>query len=224
MHIGVVIGRFQVAHLSTGHKYLIDQALAQHRIVLVLIGSSQEWGTVKNPLPYALRAGAVQNEYFHMPGRVIVLPLPDFPGNDKRWSHHVDVTIKSVGFPVETATLFAGRDSFMAHYVGEFKVVECDGGLDHVAGSEVRAAIGKELRNSDDFRAGLIYASQNPWVPPQLHPPKIEDAPHVHTFEPVNARGTLQRCRCGSVVDERSDTEAAQDAGYINAEHADRFK
>ena len=165
--VGAVVGRFQVAHLSEGHMYLIDQALAQHRNVVVLIGSAKSWGTKKNPLNYATRAAMIAEMY--PPPQVTCCPLPDFPGNDKRWSHHLDMTVKGLGWDLGDVTLYAGRDSFRPHYVGEFKVIECDGDMNHISGSADRENIGKLIRPSENFRRGVIYAAQNP--------PKLEAGP-----------------------------------------------
>lgn len=157
--LGVVIGRFQVASLSEGHVYLIEQARAQHRNVVVLVGSSQEWGTTKNPLNYATRERMIRDRY----PDVTCCPLPDFPSNNKRWSHHLDITLQSLGWELGDVVLYAGRDSFRAYYEGAHKVVECDSGMDHVSGTAVRQNIGKLVLPSEDFRRGIIYGTQNPF-------------------------------------------------------------
>ena len=156
--VGVVVGRFQVADLSDGHVFLIDHAREKHRTVVVAIGSSQEWGTAKNPLNYACRERTIRDRY----PDVICVPLPDMPGNDKRWSHHLDVTIRSLGWELGEVVLYAGRDSFKPHYVGDFKVEEIDSGMDHISGTAVRHNIGKLILPTIDFRRGVIYATQNP--------------------------------------------------------------
>lgn len=159
--IGAVVGRFQVARLSDGHRFLIDRARTDHQNVVVLVGSAQEWGTNKNPLNFATRMRMIMDEY----PAVTCVPLPDFPGNNKRWSHHLDVTLRSLGWSVTGATLYAGRDSFKPHYVGEFNVVEVESGMDHISGTSVRANIGRVIVPSEDFRRGIIYATQNPFSP-----------------------------------------------------------
>lgn len=163
MDIGVVLGRFQVHELTDGHLYLINQALAQHRRVLVLIGSPQEYSTKSNPLDYPTRERMIRSRF----PDVVVQAMPDFPGNDKRWSHHIDVTIKSIFPDVQKATLFAGRDSFAPHYVGAWTVETCDSGIEYISGTAKRESIGKVVIDSPDFRRGIIYATQNPPVPPE---------------------------------------------------------
>ena len=161
MDIGVVIGRFQVASLTEGHVYLIEQALAQHRTVVVLVGSSQEWGTAKNPLPYKARERMIHERY----PQVTCVALPDMPDDDAAWSKHIDFMIRSLGWSVSDgeAVFYAGRDSFKPFYKGVHKVVECDSGMNHIAGSMVRENIGKVVLGNDDWRRGVIWATQNPF-------------------------------------------------------------
>lgn len=149
-----------MANLSEGHIYLIEQARAQHRTVIVMIGSSQEWGTIKNPLNYACRERMIRDRF----PEVTCCPLPDFPGNNKRWSHHLDATIRNLGWDLGDVVLYAGRDSFKPLYTGGFKVIECDSGMNHIAGSMIRENIGKLILPSEDFRRGIIYATQNPYT------------------------------------------------------------
>jgi nicotinamide mononucleotide adenylyltransferase len=95
MDVGVVIGRFQVHELTDGHLFLINSALANHRRVLVLVGSPQEYSTKKNPLDYPTRERMIRSRF----PDVVVQAAPDFPNNDKRWSHHIDVTIAQCSTP-----------------------------------------------------------------------------------------------------------------------------
>lgn len=157
--VGVVVGRFQISNLSEGHIYLIERALTEHRNVVVLIGSSQEWGTQKNPMNYATRAQMILATY----PEVTTCPLPDFPGMSKRWSHHLDATIRSLGWDLGDVVLYAGRDSFAPHYEGDFQVVICDSGISHISGTNIREEIGKQVLASEDFRSGVIYAALNPY-------------------------------------------------------------
>jgi bifunctional NMN adenylyltransferase/nudix hydrolase len=166
MDVGVVIGRFQVHELTDGHLFLINSALANHRRVLVLVGSPQEYSTKKNPLDYPTRERMIRSRF----PDVVVQAAPDFPNNDKRWSHHIDVTIKTVFPQADRAVLYAGRESFKPHYVGAWPVVELDSGIEFISGTKKREDIGKVVIDSADFRRGIIYATQNTW------PPKVEEA------------------------------------------------
>ena len=51
--LGIVVGRFQSFH--TGHENMINTAVMMCDKVLLLVGSSQESGTMKNPFTYEER-------------------------------------------------------------------------------------------------------------------------------------------------------------------------
>ena len=91
---------------------------------------------------------------------VICLPLYD-RHSDTLWSKQLDELIKTVVPNVSEAVLYGGRGSFVPHYTGQYKAVEIDGGLAYQSGSDQRKEIGKVIRSSSDFRAGVIYATQN---------------------------------------------------------------
>lgn len=158
MDVGVVIGRFQVESLHEGHRYLINQAFQNHRKVIIFVGVPPIEGTKHDPLDYPTRLRMLQSEY----PDAIVLPLRDRRSDDV-WSQQLDEQIETVVPNVRNAVLYGGRDSFQQHYFGHFKAVEIDGGINYRNSSEQRADIGKVVRNSADFRAGIIYSTQNAW-------------------------------------------------------------
>ena len=83
--LGLLVGRFQTFH--TGHESMVRTALALCENVGVLIGSSQEHGTVKNPFPWETRAAFFKKVF----GESIMLaPLPDIGvGNTAKWGEYV---------------------------------------------------------------------------------------------------------------------------------------
>jgi bifunctional NMN adenylyltransferase/nudix hydrolase len=70
--IGLLVGRFQHFHL--GHKHLIDTGLTLCDRMLVLIGSSQEWGTLRNPFSVITRNTLIKEIYGDS---IIIKDLPD---------------------------------------------------------------------------------------------------------------------------------------------------
>lgn len=87
---GVLLGRFQPVHI--GHEDMINKAISLCRDVVVLIGSSQESGTAKNPLNYEQRKALIENIYGR---RVKVYPIPDIGiGNVAAWGEYVLETVK----------------------------------------------------------------------------------------------------------------------------------
>ena len=81
----ILVGRFQVFHL--GHADMIGKALELAERVGILIGSSQEKGTVKNPLSYERRKAVLQAV---LGDKVEIRPLPDIGvGNNSTWGDYV---------------------------------------------------------------------------------------------------------------------------------------
>ncbi len=82
---GLVLGRFQAFH--KGHEYIIDRALEICDEVCVMIGSSQEYGTLKNPFSYDTREKLLRKVYGD---KIKVYPLPDIGvGNNCAWGEYV---------------------------------------------------------------------------------------------------------------------------------------
>lgn len=71
---GLIVGRFQMFH--KGHQSLVDTGLQLCDRVLVLIGSSQESGTERNPFNIATRIDVIRAVYDDN-RRVSVYALPD---------------------------------------------------------------------------------------------------------------------------------------------------
>ena len=81
----LILGRFQTFH--SGHEALIRRATGLAETVVVMVGSSQESGTAKNPFPYELRRQMLQDVF----GDAIkVFPIPDVGvGNVCLWVKYV---------------------------------------------------------------------------------------------------------------------------------------
>lgn len=71
---GLIVGRFQTFH--KGHQSLVDTGLDLCDRLLILVGSSQESGTERNPFNIATRMAVIQSIY-GMNGRVSVYALSD---------------------------------------------------------------------------------------------------------------------------------------------------
>lgn len=87
---GLVVGRFQIFH--TGHEELVRTALALCKKTLLMIGSSQEAMTEKNPLSYEQRRGMISDIFKKEidRGRLMIVPLPDIgAGNVPAWGNYV---------------------------------------------------------------------------------------------------------------------------------------
>ena len=95
----LVVGRFQPLH--KGHVHIIESALERAEKVLILIGSSQESGTYKNPLTYETREEMLKKTFasYLESGRIAIKPLPDAGlGNVSAWGDYVmDKAVKEAG-------------------------------------------------------------------------------------------------------------------------------
>jgi bifunctional NMN adenylyltransferase/nudix hydrolase len=96
----------------------------------------------------------------HYPDSVIIA-LPDFEDNT-RWARELDKRIREV-YQHGDVLLYGSRDSFIPYYHqggGKFQTKELEP-LGTFAGTDVRRLISEEVKNSIDFRSGVIYQSYN---------------------------------------------------------------
>jgi bifunctional NMN adenylyltransferase/nudix hydrolase len=87
--VTVYIGRFQPLHL--GHVHVLEHALAQSDLVVVLVGSAHQARTIKNPFTYEERELLIQRWKVgaNYDGHFKVCPLADQPYNDAKWIQSV---------------------------------------------------------------------------------------------------------------------------------------
>lgn len=161
--VGVVIGRFQVESLHEGHRYLINEAFRNHKKVIIFVGISPIQGTKHDPLDFPTRRRMLSAAY----PDAEILPQYDHL-SDKAWSDNLDTQIKGIVPNLTGAKLYGGRDSFQKHYRGQYTAVNIDSGIEFRSGSKQREDIGKVVRSSEDFRAGIIYSTQNSWPYTQM--------------------------------------------------------
>ncbi len=151
MKTGVIIARFQTPYLHEGHTHLIESIQSKHNKLVVVLGVAPIVGTRKNPYDYHTREKLLKKAY----PNVIVLPLSDHP-NDITWSQNLDNLLASA-FPSEKFVLYGSRDSFIPYYSGKIETQELAEHGDYNA-TELRAMYADLVFDSQDFRAGIIYA------------------------------------------------------------------
>jgi len=162
--IGALVGRFQVHELHDAHHYLIKQVVDNQKKVILFLGVTKTSSTKKNPLDFETRKRMIQKHY----PEVTILALPDF-GDDKRWAQEMDKRIREV-YPIGDVLMYGGRDSFIPYYKkggGQFDCKELDQ-YTFESGTEVRKMVSEQVKDSSDFRAGVIYQSYNQY--PKVHP------------------------------------------------------
>ncbi len=157
METAVIIARFQTPYLHEGHKQLISMVKENHAKLIILLGVSPIMGSRKNPYDYYTREKMIKKDY----PEVIVLPISDHP-SDKTWTENIDNLLKSV-FPAEQFCLFGSRDSFIPYYSGRFETVELPEHGDYNA-TELRKQYADKVFDSNDFRAGILYAYYNQYT------------------------------------------------------------
>lgn len=129
--------------------------MSKHRKVVIVLGIAPVATSINNPLDFEARKQMILAAY----PSITVLYVKDV-NDDARWSKRVDEIIGDVLSPTQTALLYGSRDSFIRHYSGRFDTVELPT-EHHKSGTEIRAEIGREARDSADWRAGVIWASRN---------------------------------------------------------------
>lgn len=88
--LGIMVGRFQTFH--TGHEFMIEKASAVCGRLGILIGSSQESGTLKNPYTYEARESMLKKVFGD---KIEIYPLPDIGvGNNCEWGKYVLENVK----------------------------------------------------------------------------------------------------------------------------------
>ncbi len=92
----VFIGRFSPFH--DGHAAVLQRALQTSKVVLVLIGSSGDAPTTKNPFSFEFRSQLIWDWFAQHKskfGKLRVASLPDTPYNDQLWARDVQVEVEA---------------------------------------------------------------------------------------------------------------------------------
>lgn len=196
--VGVAVGRFQTPYLHKGHKILLNE-VNYHAVGIVFVGVPGTPMTKKNPLDFVSRKLMIQE--FVGP-HVTVLPIHDHP-NDDTWSKNLDRMIESIA-TFQKVSFYHGRDSFKPHYSGKFdNFIELKN-IDGVDATSIRNNCKTKPRGTEDFRLGVVYASQNmfPRVQPTVDIACVATSPKGVT-EVLLARkpGNKSWCFVGGFVD-----------------------
>lgn len=95
----IFIGRFQPFH--NGHKKVVETALNLSKNVLILIGSSYEPPSLRNPFSYSERSEMIHSVFPHeyiknvYGSHIMTYPILDYPYSDTRWTEEVQTTVKN---------------------------------------------------------------------------------------------------------------------------------
>ena len=161
--LSVIIVRFQSSVLHDGHKAIINKCLELSDHLLIIIGSSRAKLSRKDPMDFETRKLMVE-EYLGNTDFVSIIESQDF-NDDTVWSSHIDGLIeKFINGKQFEVNLFGSRDSFVKYYNGKFKATELlDIEVPNISATKIRNEIYKKPLVSEDFRKGIIYASNIPY-------------------------------------------------------------
>lgn len=161
---GFILGRFQPLHI--GHERMIDAALDVCDKVLVLVGSAQLRGTVRNPLDIELRVRLLRKVYGN---QVEVAPLTDYShegDHSYAWGMYLLHAAKQYGidrgFP-ELDLMIAGDDEERGQWFPE----EAVAGIHQLEVSRTEIPISATL-----LREAIIAGDEGCWqvyTNPALH-------------------------------------------------------
>ena len=92
--VTVYIGRFNPFHL--GHAHVLEAALQNSELVVVLVGSSGQARSLKNPFSFEERENMIRG-WAQLQGyqNLMIMPLRDYPYNDTRWIESVQEQVKA---------------------------------------------------------------------------------------------------------------------------------
>lgn len=153
--VGIIIGRFQIHVLHEEHKNLISTVLSNHDRVILFLGLSPLRNTLNNPLDYEARKLMIQDEFPTVEVHYIEDVAPD-----EVWSKKLDTLISKLLYPSQTCILYGSKDSFIPYYMGAYPTRTLDA-KSFISASNVRRKITSKVKASEDFRAGVIWATGN---------------------------------------------------------------
>lgn len=153
--VGVIVGRFQTPELHDPHKELISSVVGKHDRTIVILGLSPLKATWNNPMDFDARKSMILEDF----PNVTIVYVKDVH-DDLLWSANLDSIIVDLVGPTHTVMLYGGRDSFIQCYKGKFPTTELESTI-IISASEIRRKISINSKRTKDFRAGVIWATQN---------------------------------------------------------------
>jgi len=151
----VIVGRFQVDELHSGHVELIQSVCDEHEKVIIFLGLSPVVNTKNNPLDFEARKQMLLDRF----PDVNVLYIKDVD-SDELWSKTLDKQIGDLVSPNHTVVLYGSRGSFIEPYTGKYPTIELEP-ESYISGTDIRNRLSKSVKASPDFRAGVIWAAAN---------------------------------------------------------------
>lgn len=155
MEYGVILMRAQPIH--KGHIDIIKQALGENEKVLIVVGSSNKYGTKRNPLPIDSRMRLIKDALrdYNLSRKIILMSLPDWSMEDayqyaKEWGSFFYYNVVRV-LEQKTFTMYYNDDlnivkSWFTKEISERIAVKHAERKRDVSGTKIRRA----FEESDD--------------------------------------------------------------------------
>lgn len=160
--VGVICGRFQTFHI--GHESLVDTALKLCDRVLILVGSSQECGTERNPLNIDTRIRMLRAIYGD-DGSIIIKGISDLTNeNDIRpeWGRYLLDNIDRYIYKTPELMIY-GNDESRSQWFDPDDIKDV---------TEIIVSRGKIPISATQVRALMVADNRREWqkwVNPKLH-------------------------------------------------------
>lgn len=103
----VFIGRFQPFH--NGHKAVVDTALQKAKEVVLVVGSSFQARSTKNPFTFEERKAMIESVYPN-DSRLKVVPVMDYPYDDNAWVSAVQDVVNKAKTGTKTGLIGHSKD------------------------------------------------------------------------------------------------------------------
>lgn len=161
--LAVLIGRYEPAH--NGHLSIFKQAALLAEKVQVLVGSSFQPRTIKNPFTFVERKFLIEQMMKDLTNNYQVSPIQDYSYNDNLWIQEVQATVKAAnpGIDDKEIVIIGHEKDESSWYLRAFptwKFVPLDGFVEH-GSHPIDATKIRELyfEGHADFLSGAIPKS-----------------------------------------------------------------
>lgn len=163
---GLIVGRFQTFH--KGHQRLIDTGLMLCDRLLILVGSSQECGTERNPLNIRTRIDMVRTVYptkNYPTDRIMLYALSDMTDeNDIRpeWGRYLLSNVDRYIYKAPELMIY-GNDEARSRWFDVEDIKDTSEFIVNRGSLPISATMLRELMVRNDRREWMK------WVDPRLH-------------------------------------------------------
>ncbi len=161
--IGVFLSRMQPLHL--GHLGIIEKALEENEKVIILIGSKNKEGTIRNPIKYDLRRKILEEALEERFGknyieRIIVSALPDWSmetdiDSNIEWGNYLYYNIVSLAEQKTITIYFSDSQEIIYKWFDQtikrrinFRIFEREKMFDAISSTKIREAF---LKNNIEY-------------------------------------------------------------------------